>query len=546
MAKYVFGIDLGTTYSCIARVDDTGRPEIIKNREGENITPSVVQFDGDTVIVGDTAKEEAVLHPETTAMLVKTLMGKTDFAISYNGKDRSPEEVSSYILKKLVEDASEQLGVEVKDVVITCPAYFGTAEREATKKAGEIAKLNVLEIISEPTAAALYYGCAKEQNEKTILVYDLGGGTFDVTIMRITSDTIEVICSDGDHDLGGKNWDEVLIRYLADQFIEKVGEKVEFDDYAAQDLRLKAEEMKKQLTSKNQASKPLDVSGKKQKILITREEFDKITSTLLENTIDKTKDAIEVARKKGYGNIDEILLVGGSTRMPQVKEALSKEFGDSEIKILEPDEAVAKGAVIHAVNVYINNQEKIKGKSWINDDEETKNLNPNDYKDKLAVSPSQMSFGGKAREIIIAATKSFATKVIVDSEARILKCYNMIIKNDPMPKGVIKVSKVFFTVCDNQEIVSIGVYENDFMDEYFEPDEDLKIGEAELEMPKNLPKGSPIEVTFKLNKEGILEMRGLDQTGNREVNIRLETKGVMSKEKLEETKKRVQAISLQK
>jgi len=546
MAKYVFGIDLGTTYSCIARVDDTGRPEIIKNREGENITPSVVQFDGDTVIVGDTAKEEAVLHPETTAMLVKTLMGKTDFAISYNGKDRSPEEVSSYILKKLVEDASEQLGVEVKDVVITCPAYFGTAEREATKKAGEIAKLNVLEIISEPTAAALYYGCAKEQNEKTILVYDLGGGTFDVTIMRITSDTIEVICSDGDHDLGGKNWDEVLIRYLADQFIEKVGEKVEFDDYAAQDLRLKAEEMKKQLTSKNQASKPLDVSGKKQKILITREEFDKITSTLLENTIDKTKDAIEVARKKGYGNIDEILLVGGSTRMPQVKEALSKEFGDSEIKILEPDEAVAKGAAIHAVNVYINNQEKIKGKSWINDDEETKNLNPNDYKDKLAVSPSQMSFGGKAREIIIAATKSFATKVIVDSEARILKCYNMIIKNDPMPKGVIKVSKVFYTVCDNQEIVSIGVYENDFMDEYFEPDEDLKIGEAELEMPRNLPKGSPIEVTFKLNKEGILEMRGLDQTGNREVNIRLETKGVMPEEKLEEIKKRVQAISLQK
>jgi len=229
-----------------------------------------------------------------------------------------------------------------------------------------------------------------------------------------------------------------------------------------------------------------------------------------------------------------------------MENTFGKEFGDSEIKILEPDEAVAKGAAIHAVNVYINNQEKIKGKSWINDDEETKNLNPNDYKDKLAVSPSQMSFGGKAREIIIAATKSFATKVIVDSEARILKCYNMIIKNDPMPKGVIKVSKVFYTVCDNQEIVSIGVYENDFMDEYFEPDEDLKIGEAELEMPRNLPKGSPIEVTFKLNKEGILEMRGLDQTGNREVNIRLETKGVMPEEKLEEIKKRVQAISLQK
>ena len=247
MSKYVFGIDLGTTYSCIARVDDTGRPEIIKNREGENITPSVVQFDGDTVIVGDTAKEEAVLNPEATVMLVKTLMGKTDFAISYNGKDRSPEEVSSYILKKLVEDASEQLGVEVKDVVITCPAYFGTAEREATRNAGGIAGLNVLGIISEPTAAALYYGCAKEQNEKTILVYDLGGGTFDVTIMRITSDTIEVICSDGDHDLGGKKWDDILIHYLVDQFIKKTGHDVKFDEYAVQDLKLKAEKITKQL-----------------------------------------------------------------------------------------------------------------------------------------------------------------------------------------------------------------------------------------------------------------------------------------------------------
>ena len=209
MSKYVFGIDLGTTYSCIARVDDTARAEVIKNNDGDNITPSVVEFDGDNVIVGADAKSEAVLNPENTVMLVKTLMGKTDFAINYNGEDKTPEEISAFILRKLTQDASEQLGVEVKDVVITCPAYFGTAERTATKNAGKIAGLNVLEIISEPTAAALYYGCAKEQDEKTILVYDLGGGTFDVTIMRISSDKIQVICSDGDHDLGGKNWDEV-------------------------------------------------------------------------------------------------------------------------------------------------------------------------------------------------------------------------------------------------------------------------------------------------------------------------------------------------
>jgi len=157
------------------------------------------------VIVGADAKSEAVLNPENTVMLVKTLMGKTDFAINYNGEDKTPEEISAFILKKLTQDASEQLGVEVKDVVITCPAYFGTAERTATKNAGKIAGLNVLEIISEPTAAALYYGCAKEQDEKTILVYDLGGGTFDVTIMCISSDKIQVICSDGDHDLGVYN-----------------------------------------------------------------------------------------------------------------------------------------------------------------------------------------------------------------------------------------------------------------------------------------------------------------------------------------------------
>ena len=371
MSKYVFGIDLGTTYSCIARVDDTARAEVIKNNEGENITPSVVAFEGDNVIVGNDAKAEAVLNPDTTSMLVKTLMGKTDFAIRYNYEDKTPEEISSYILRKLAKDASEQLGVEVKDVVITCPAYFGTAERTATKNAGIIAGLNVLEIISEPTAAALYYGCAKEQNEKTILIYDLGGGTFDVTIMRISSDKIEVICSDGDHDLGGRNWDEVLIRYLANQFTENVGAEVEFDEYAIQDLRLKAEKMKKQLTSKNQASDMLEVNGKRSKISVTREKFDEITSTLLYETLNKTKEAIEVAKNKGYQKIDEILLVGGSTRMPQVKSMLTENFKESEIKILEPDEAVAKGAAIHAVNVYVNNQKSLAGHDF-NSDEEVK------------------------------------------------------------------------------------------------------------------------------------------------------------------------------
>jgi len=549
MSKYVFGIDLGTTYSCIARVDDTARAEVIKNNDGDNITPSVVAFEGDNVIVGADAKAEAVLNPETTVMLVKTLMGKTDFAINYNGEDKTPEEISAFILRKLTQDASEQLGVEVKDVVITCPAYFGTAERTATKNAGKIAGLNVLEIISEPTAAALYYGCAKEQDEKTILIYDLGGGTFDVTIMRISADKIEVICSDGDHDLGGKNWDEVLIGYLVNQFVEKIGYDIEFDEYAKQDLRLKAEKIKKQLTSRSQAGDMLEVMGNREKVTITRDEFDEITSTLLNETLKKTKEAIEVAKNKGYDVIDEILLVGGSTRMPQVKKALAKNFSEIEIKILEPDEAVAKGAAIHAVNVYVNNQKSLTAKDFESNEEvkvtvngDEKELKAQDYKENLTFSPEMMSIGGNTREIVIATTKSFAVKV--ENKEGIKSCFNMIIKNEAMPSGFLEVSGNFSTLYDNQATVDIEIYENDYMDKYFEVDEDLKIGDAVLELPKNTPAGSPVEITLKLNKEGILEVKGLDKTGNKQVNVKFETKGVMTKEELERLTQKSQGIAV--
>ena len=509
----------------------------------------MVAFEGDNVIVGADAKAEAVLNPETTVMLVKTLMGKTDFAINYNGEDKTPEEISAFILRKLTQDASEQLGVEVKDVVITCPAYFGTAERTATKNAGKIAGLNVLEIISEPTAAALYYGCAKEQDEKTILIYDLGGGTFDVTIMRISADKIEVICSDGDHDLGGKNWDEVLIGYLANQFVEKIGYDIEFDEYAKQDLRLKAEKIKKQLTSRSQAGDMLEVMGNREKVTITRDEFDEITSTLLNETLKKTKEAIEVAKNKGYDVIDEILLVGGSTRMPQVKKALAKNFSEIEIKILEPDEAVAKGAAIHAVNVYVNNQKSLTAKDFESNEEvkvtvngDEKELKAQDYKENLTFSPEMMSIGGNTREIVIATTKSFAVKV--ENKEGIKSCFNMIIKNEAMPSGFLEVSGNFSTLYDNQATVDIEIYENDYMDKYFEVDEDLKIGDAVLELPKNTPAGSPVEITLKLNKEGILEVKGLDKTGNKQVNVKFETKGVMTKEELERLTQKSQGIAV--
>lgn len=547
MSKYVFGIDLGTTYSCIARVDETGRAEVIKNLEGENTTPSVVAFEDNSVIVGRDAKEESSIKPETTVLLAKSYMGKKVSMLDYNGEPKMPEEISSYILKKLVRDASEQLGVEVKDVVITCPAYFGTAERTATKNAGKIAGLNVLEIISEPTAAAIYYGCTRKLEEKTILVYDLGGGTFDVTVMRISANKIEVICSDGDHDLGGKNWDEILMVYLLNQFSQKVGYEVEPDEYLDQRLRDLAERLKKRLTSSTKASGILEGDGQQEKLSVTREEFDRMTSVYLRETMNKVDAVLEIAQSKGY-QVDEVLLVGGSTRMPQIKETLEKKFGKEKIQFLEPDEAVAKGAAIHAVNVYVNNQKNFTEKDFeaeenvqVNINGDIKELNAKDYKEKLSFSPEMMSLGGKAREVVMATTKSFALNPIVNGKQI---GYNMIIKNQPLNNGFLEVSKVFGTYFENQEIVNIAIYENDSMEEYFELEENLKLGDVNLELPKGLPKKSPIEITLKLTKEGILEVKGLDKTSNKKVKVEMNTKGIMLNEELEKIKCKVQGITL--
>lgn len=549
MAKYVFGIDLGTTYSCISYVDETGRATVINNSEGTNTTPSVVNFASSTqVVVGQVAKENAVIDPQNTISLVKTLMGKSDFAINYNGEDKSPEEVSAYILRKLTSDASKLIDAEVNDVVITCPAYFGTAERTATKNAGIIAGLNVLEIISEPTAAALYYGCTKEQGDNTVLVYDLGGGTFDVTIMSISADKIEVICSDGNHELGGKDWDEALMRYLHGEFVSQTNFDGDLDEYAQQDLRLKAEKAKQQLSSREEVPVMLDAAGVRAKINVSRAIFNDITSALLNETIDKTDAAIAVAESKNY-KVSEILLVGGSTRMPQVTEALVAKYG-VEPKILEPDEAVAKGAAIHAVNVYINHQQSIS--EWerkVASGEVSRDIgaaeppieNKEDYKEELTVDQTMISIGGRMKEVIVATTKSFALKVLDNGEA---KCCNMIIKNEAMPNGAVSVTRRFGTADECQETAELIVFENDFMEEYFAVDDDFILGTASLELPGNLPAGAPIEVTFTLNTEGILEISGRELTGGKEVHATMQAKGIMAASKVDELKAKSKDIAV--
>ena len=550
MSKYIFGIDLGTTYSCIAYVDEKGVPTVAQNMEGHNITPSVVNFESPTVVVsGQIAKENAVLDPDHTVSLVKTLMGKTKVVINYNGRDISPQEVSSYILKKMAEDASKILNTEVKDVVITHPAYFGSEERQATKDAGDLAGLNVIEVLAEPTAAALYYGLNKEPGQKTVLVYDLGGGTFDVTVLAIDDGAVKVVCSDGLHGVGGKNWDDELMDYLESEFRAQTDFDDEFDSEALQSLRLKAEEAKKSITMKESIPVRVDAAGISHRVTVDRQTFDSITSNLLSQTIEKTNDCIKVAEDKGY-KIDEIILVGGSTRMPQVTEKLVETY-NMEPKILEPDEAVAKGAAIYALLSYDQKHKIATGQTKeIDDVVEGETISEED-KEKYSiapVAPVDVITGGRQNDIrqivTVATTKSYALKAYDNNN--VPKCDNLIIKNQEMPGGVVSKSKTYATKDDNQETVLLEVYESDFMEDEYEVDEYFKLGDCTLILPEGMPKGSPIEVTFTLNREGIFEIIGREPTSGNEIKAEMKASAgaTLSDEEKEEIKEKVQGVDM--
>jgi molecular chaperone DnaK (HSP70) len=270
-ATSIFGIDLGTTYSCIAHIDEYGRPDAIINAEGDRTTPSVVLFEGANIVVGKEAKNSAVSHKDQIVELVKRQMGQGDWVFFYNGTEYSAEEISSFILRKVVSDAETALGCTITDVVITCPAYFGINEREATARAGEIAGLQVRSIINEPTAAAIHYGLHAEQDQ-VVLVYDLGGGTFDITMIEIKEEEINVIATGGDYYLGGRNWDETIVAYLADQWMATTGssEDPQDDPETLQDLFSKAEQAKRSLSARAKTEVAVTHVGQRQQITLTR------------------------------------------------------------------------------------------------------------------------------------------------------------------------------------------------------------------------------------------------------------------------------------
>ena len=345
----IIGIDLGTTNSCVA-VMEGGNFAIIPNSDGGRTTPSVVNIkDNGEIIVGEIAKRQAITNPDSTVISIKTQMG-SDYKVNIHGKDYTPQEISAMILKKLKKDAEAYLGEDVKEAVITVPAYFTDAQRQATKDAGEIAGLTVKRIINEPTAAALSYGLDKKKEEK-VLVFDLGGGTFDVSVLEIGDGVVEVISTSGNNHLGGDNFDQKVIDWLADEFKKETGIDLRNDKMAIQRLKDAAEDAKKKLstTLETQISLPfitMDATGPKHlEKKLTRAAFDELTKDLVEATKGPVKQALEDANLSP-NEIDEVLLVGGSTRIPAVQEWVKSYLGKEPNKSINPDEVVAAGAAI--------------------------------------------------------------------------------------------------------------------------------------------------------------------------------------------------------
>lgn len=346
----VIGIDLGTTFSAVATVNDDGRAEIITNRDGERTTPSVVMFESGAVVVGEQAKENSIVDPYNVCQFVKRQMGKKAFSFDVSADERyTAEEVSAMILKRLKEDAEASMEERVEGAVITVPAYFDDAQRKATQDAGEIAGLNVIGIINEPTAAAIAYCHGQANTDGNVMVYDLGGGTFDITIMKLSDNLgkVDILATVGDKNLGGFDFDNEIINKVVNEFSKEHKIDIEDDDTAYQDLRIKAENAKKALSNRPKASVSVASRGLAVKVEITREEFESLIKKYLDNTRASMESAMEEAGLQ-WSDLSKILLVGGSTRIPAIQNMIKEVTGIEPSHELNPDEAVAIGAAYYA------------------------------------------------------------------------------------------------------------------------------------------------------------------------------------------------------
>ncbi len=543
----VFGIDLGTTYSCIAHVDEHGKPVILPNKEGDLTTPSVVYFESaDSIVVGKAAKDVAAVEPEHVVSTVKRMMGDGDWQFDAFGQTYRPQDVSSFILRKVVEDAESALGGEkIEKVVITCPAYFGVNEKEATKQAGLIAGLDVLYVIPEPTAAALCYGIDQTETQ-TVLVFDLGGGTFDVTVIHIGDNAIDVVCTGGDHLLGGKNWDEAIVQFLADSFAKETGldsETVLDDLETYQELLSDAEDIKKALSTRESASRPVRFGGKRAKVELSRETFEQITGEYLRRTISLTEQEIEKAKGKGFAKIDKILLVGGSTYMPQVVKAVEEGFAGTEVLQFDPNQAVAKGAAVYGFKCFLESEIKLAVSAGTGQDVDQVDLAIGGQVVKDAEKQVATKYGlpgatvEKLRktQVTNVTAKSFGI-VVIDPASGQEVVTNLIQVDTKVP---VEVSQQFGTYEANQQSADVRCMEN--LSSNGRPvsvDECKELGAGELKFSEALPAGAPVEITFRLEADGLLNVHGKDLTSGGVFQASFKTDSIMQKEELEEAKSR--------